>query len=482
MPSINYFKMKLVFLLFSSIFIISCANKETPPAPTLDGVWQSVGYGRIVKIEAGNYKMADITKISCLPMLDGEISEFGDALRLTNDTLVLQDGINSYYFTRIDDAPPICKKDSPERTEAVSKANDPEYNFDVLWQTFNDHYAYFELRKIDWDSMYKQYRPRVTKETTPVALYRIMDEMLEAFDDGHIGLDAPTEIEKAAYAETKASETIQNPPSERLSNYQVAAAVARKYIPQGDSLKQNNLRWGILEGNVGYLQLNQMMGLADYGISDTLSYRDYWMAYFAKREESLDTTRDEMTGINNALDKAMADLDQTDALIVDVRFNGGGKDEVGMALLSRLNGEEKVVFTKKGRLGDGFTPTIKVVQPAVGNPYSQPVYLLISTESASATEIMILSSISMDHITSIGSNTEGVFSDILDKVLPNGWEFGLSSEVYESMDGINYEGPGIPPDIDMGYPRDTQVFLKEVLASLKTGDPAIEKALELTKN
>jgi hypothetical protein len=427
--------------------------------------------------------MADVTKISCLPVLEGEISEFGDALSFRNDTLVLEDGINFYYFTRIDDAPSICKKGSPERTDAEAKANDPEYNFEVLWQTFNDHYAYFELRKIDWDSMYKQYRPKVTAETTPVALYQIMDEMLEAFDDGHIGLDAPDEIVKAAYAEVKDTKASpDDPPTKRLRNYQVAAAVAQKYIPQGDSLKNNNLRWGLLEGNVGYLQLNQMMGLADYGISDTLSYRDYWMAYFKIREESLDTTKDEVTGINNALDKAMTDLRQTDALIVDLRFNGGGKDEVGMALLARLNGEEKVVFTKKGRLGDGFTPTIKVVQPAVENHYSKPVYLLISSESASATEIMILSSLSIENSTRIGSRTEGVFSDILDKTLPNEWEFGLSSEVYQTLKGINYEGLGIPPDVDMGYPRDTQLFLKKVLLALPTGDRAIMKALELAKN
>jgi carboxyl-terminal processing protease len=476
--------MRIGFLFVFLLSILACNNSENDTPPSMEGVWESVGYGRIVKIEEGNYIMAEVTSISCIPIMNGDISEFGEALSLENDTIKLIDGINRYYFTRIEDSPAICKKDSPERTEAEQKTDDPEYNFEVLWETFNDHYAYFELRKINWDSMYKVYRPKVSPETTPVELYKIMTEMLDAFKDGHIGLDASEEVEKAAYAEKITKEkTEQAPKQKRLSNYQVAASVAAKYIPNGKSLKHNNLRWGTLDGNVGYLQLNQMMGLADYGISDTLSYRDYWMTYFELREESDDTTTDELEGINDALDKIMKDLGSTKALIIDVRFNGGGKDEVGMALLSRLNSETKTVFTKKGRMGNGFTPTVQVKLDASENPYSSPVYLLISIESASATEIMTLCALSMDNVTLIGSNTEGVFSDILDRVLPNGWTFGLSSEVYETMDGINYEGIGIPAKIDVGYPRDTQLFLQRVMNSLeKEGDASIEKALELIGN
>jgi len=475
--------MKLAALLLLPILLLSCNGNDTSEANSLDGVWESVGYGRLVKIVDGQYVMAEVTKISCIPILDGDISDFGEALYVKNDTLTLEDGINYYYFTRVEDAPAICKKDSPERTEAEQKANDPEYNFEVLWHTFDEHYAYFELRKIDWDSMYAHYRPKVNENTTPVELFGIMDEMLNAFNDGHIGLDVPDEIyEQAAANSEEEEEASQDPPVKRLRKYLVAKAVAEKYIPKGTAIKNNNLRWGILDGNVGYVQLNQMMGLADYGVSDTLSYRDYWMAYFEKGEESLDSTSDELEGFNDSLDQLMAGLDETDALIIDVRFNGGGKDEVGMEFLARVNGEEKVTFTKKGRMGDGYTPTIKVVQPAVENPYEKPVFLLISTESASATEIMTLSSLSLENITRIGSRTEGVFSDILDRVLPNEWTFGLSSEVYETLDGKNYEGPGIPPDIELGYPRDTQLFLKEVMQSLEDGDDAaIEKALELIK-
>ena len=131
-------------------------------------------------------------------------------------------------------------------------------------------------------------------------------------------------------------------------------------------------------------------------------------------------------------------------------------------------------------MGDGFTPTIEVQLDGTEGHYPNPVYLLISTESASATEIMTLCALSMDNVTLIGSNTEGVFSDVLDRILPNEWEIGLSSEVYETLDGVNYEGIGIPADYDVGYSRDGQMFKQRVMDDLENeGDAAIEKALEL---
>lgn len=467
--------------------VFSCKqDRDKPISP--EGVYASVGYGRIVKINNGKYLLADVTEISCIPLMEGELSEFGEALQFKNDTLSLKDGINTYYFTSIEDAPSVCKSGSAERAKAEAMANDPEHNFEVLWKTFEEHYAYFELRGVDPKKMYAEYRPKISQKTTEPELFFVLSEMLDSFGDGHIGISAPDEIEDAAMKLQEAKNSEEGPangdeveaPKERLRNYKVSEAVAKRYIPEGTSIKNGNLRWGILEENIGYLQMNQMMGMADYGLSDTLSYRDYWMAYFERAENSGDDNVDELEGIANSMDAIMNDLANTNALIIDVRFNGGGKDEVGMTVLERLNDTERVVFTKKGRFGDGFTPVIKVTQTASENPYKRPVYLLIATESASATEIMALSSLSMPNVTRIGSKTEGVFSDILDKSLPNGWEFGLSNEVYLDLEGNNYESKGISPDLEMGYPRDTQKFLRNVLDDLENGgDRAIEKAFEI---
>jgi C-terminal processing protease CtpA/Prc len=77
------------------------------------------------------------------------------------------------------------------------------------------------------------------------------------------------------------------------------------------------------------------------------------------------------------------------------------------------------------------------------------------------------------HITRIGENTQGVFSDVLSRRLPNGWIFGLPNEVFRTSAGTAYDGPGIPPDI--GIP----VFADQDVAAGR--DPAMAKAIELLK-
>lgn len=465
-----------VFVLLLSILavsIYSCEERISKNNNTIspDGNWESVGYGRILKIDStGSFVLSDVSPFSCLPLMEGNLSDMGENLTLSQDTISLEDGINRYFFTRINELPGSCIVDNTEITR------DPILNFEVLWNTFNDHYAYFELRKINWDSIYEIYRPVISQSTTDVELYRVLDEMISAMNDGHVGLDAPDEIVDAAIikSEYPTEVTIKN-----YGNHEVAKLVADSYIPEGSSAHKELLRWGVLENNIGYIQLNQMMGLAEYNISDSLTGRDYWMAYFEQSDQSIDDTSDEVNGIRNSMKTVMEDIAETEAVIIDVRFNGGGKDEVGMEVLRHFNSNRKTVFTKKARFGSGFTPRIEIKQDGTTNYYSKPVFLLISGESASATEIMVLCSLSMDNITRIGSNTEGVFSDVLDKALPNGWEFGLSNELYEDMNGRNYEGVGIAPDIDLNYPRNKQEFLRYIVNALsKNGDAAIETIID----
>ncbi len=55
----------------------------------------------------------------------------------------------------------------------------------------------------------------------------------------------------------------------------------------------------------------------------------------------------------------------------------------------------------------------------------------------------------LPNVTLIGEQTYGIFSDTLDKELPNGWEFSLTNEQYLSAEGVSYEQIGIPPNIEV---------------------------------
>ncbi len=69
--------------------------------------------------------------------------------------------------------------------------NNPVAIFENIWQTFNEEYAPFEERNVDWQLAYDTFRPQVNPNTTDVELFAIISEMLKLFDDGHISLTAP---------------------------------------------------------------------------------------------------------------------------------------------------------------------------------------------------------------------------------------------------------------------------------------------------
>ena len=45
----------------------------------------------------------------------------------------------------------------------------PEENFEYLWNTYDRNYALFGPKRVDWDALYRIYRPQVTAQTTAVA-------------------------------------------------------------------------------------------------------------------------------------------------------------------------------------------------------------------------------------------------------------------------------------------------------------------------
>jgi C-terminal processing protease CtpA/Prc len=116
------------------------------------------------------------------------------------------------------------------------------------------------------------------------------------------------------------------------------------------------------------------------------------------------------------------------------------------------------------------------------NPYTKPVYLLTSQQSASATDMMALSSMEITQLKRIGSHTNGAISDALQKTLPNGWHFSLSNEIYTDNNGKYYENIGVPVDFELNYPEDRQTFFRSVAEDLKKDKQDVLNAIRKLRN
>ncbi len=52
--------------------------------------------------------------------------------------------------------------------------DDPVALFEYFWTAYNENYAVFDERHVNWDSLYEQYRPMISNLTTEDELYFII--------------------------------------------------------------------------------------------------------------------------------------------------------------------------------------------------------------------------------------------------------------------------------------------------------------------
>jgi carboxyl-terminal processing protease len=181
----------------------------------------------------------------------------------------------------------------------------------------------------------------------------------------------------------------------------------------------------------------------------------------------------DLVAVDDAMTKIMPTLKDLKGLVIDLRYNGGGEDLVAMRILSYLIDKPLLASRKKYKLANGFSqPKDIMVHPAKNNDrFYGPIVVLTSLATASAAESFALGLYARKNVTFVGAPSNGVYSDMLMKQLPNGWTFSLSNEVYLDLAGNNCEFAGLPVSQHFDY-LDPKV--------LKSGkDPALEFAIGL---
>jgi C-terminal processing protease CtpA/Prc len=172
----------------------------------------------------------------------------------------------------------------------------------------------------------------------------------------------------------------------------------------------------------------------------------------------------------------MEDARGVKGLIIDLRINRGGADPYGIQVAGRLTDEPYVAFVKRARNDAQDPESWTVPQPSTVRVSAGPRFLgmvveLIGPDTVSGGETFTMALMGRKpHVVRIGENTQGVYSDVLERSLPNGWRFGLPNEVYLTEQGTHFEASGVPPDTRV------PVFPESDLAAGRDG--ALETAIE----
>ena len=409
------------------------ADRTLPP-----GIWQTRGYGSIFQVEPGHITQFATLGSQCLRqsrMTPDEFSGgFGDWTPddpSSSKTWHLI--VSGMTADRIEHLPAACAA-AGELTD-----RDPLRNFDYLWATFDTHYAFFATHGIDWQALRGTYRQRVAALPKDGDPFPIFAEMLAQLKDTHVRL---SDGKRVAHVKKFPPITQAGPNGPVLldDHYlqkQLVAYLQGKETPLTAPAKETG------NSQIYYGKLKPKTTSApSYGYVAIFS-----MDWFGKGESDRTPLDTRVQSLNTAMDQVIAELKGVQGVIVDLRYNGGGEDSIALAIAGHFTNTSRPAWTKRVyEKGKTFPAFAMQVQPWTGELLPVPLVVLTDDFTVSAAETATMALRALPATVQIGQPTRGVLSDRLEKVLPNGWTFSLSNEIYADPKGRIFEGNGVPPD------------------------------------
>ncbi|MDE6073052.1 MAG: S41 family peptidase [Muribaculaceae bacterium] len=281
--------------------------------------------------------------------------------------------------------------------------NDVEGNFDALWKIVDEHYCFFEEKGVDWDAVYREYRPKIKSEMTSRELFDVCADMLAELRDGHTNLSASFDV---SYYRKWWSDYPQN----------YNARIIEQYYFNFNYHRAGGLTYGILPQNVGYIRYDSFSSPVGEG----------------------------------NLDAVLAAFATCAGIIIDVRDNGGGDLENVKPFAARFVTEKTLLGYISHKTGPGHNdfsePYPYYVEPAAQGRimWGKPVVVLVNRSTFSAANNFVSVMKNIDHALIVGSRTGGGSGMPFSSELPCGWGIRFSACSITDKDG-NWTEFGVDP-------------------------------------
>lgn len=328
----------------------------------------------------------------------------------------------------------------------------PEKTFETLWQTFEDHYAFFKLRDINWKATYTQYRGQINANTPDDTLYTVFTKMLAPFHDNHINLIVPSVKQ---FKSVKPSRFQQEFPNDSLVtafwgmvNQTLSKSGFGPLQYAGPAFRGKKLFAYTISKNYGYLRFNRCF--VDQEADNIPDAK--------QAAKILDTVFNALGTVNN--------------IIIDVRDNIGGNDEFSYEVAGRFANKKQVGMykrTRKGGYEDFDKAEVWYLEPKGKGRKNFNVTVLTNDKTVSAGDVFAMIMKELPGVRLIGENSRGIYSDMYGFTLPNKWLVSLSNQRYYNNKMICYEGTGTPVNL----------VVKNTRNDLLTGtDPVLAAAMK----
>lgn len=310
--------------------------------------------------------------------------------------------------------------------------NNPQENFKSMWYEFDAKYGLFNIKNIDWDSVYHVYNAELDVNSSTDKLYSVLTQMLKGLNDNHVAL-VPTDP-NYAFFQSGILGTIDT-----ISDFSLEV-VKSNYLMNAQ-FEDPFFTYGKLPNNIGYIHIE--------GFSDLPRF------------------------LEDPMNTIMKELKGTNGIIIDVRGGYGGEDIAGQFIAGHFTANTVPYMKTRVKSGAGINDFTSFeswgVRPEGDFQYLNPVVVLTHRFTISARETFCLAMKVQPQVTFMGDTTSGAFSNQINRELPNGWGYSLSIGEWLDADNISYEGIGLAPDIVIQNEK------HEILSGI---DKALEAAIE----
>ncbi len=285
--------------------------------------------------------------------------------------------------------------------------NSPIGNFEALWSIIDQRYCFFDYAEqeygLDWDAVYREYRPKVEGEVADEELFNILGDMLAELRDGHVNL---TSIYGSSYYWDW---SLKHP-------INFSDSIQRNYLGT-DFRYSNGIKYQtLLPDSIGYMYVPTF--------SNTL-------------------------GSGN-ISHILKNLSNCSGLIIDIRGNGGGMITSAETLASHFTERETIVGYMQHKNGSGHNdfsqPEPITIKPIKGVIWLRPTVILTNRGVYSAANQFVMMMRELPYTVILGDKTGGGSGMPLNSVLPNGWRVRYSACPVLDAEGKHTEF-GIEPDI-----------------------------------
>ena len=342
--------------------------------------------------------------------------------------------------------------------------------FDQSWRALSEHFYDPQFHGANWEATRAKYRPLIRHVGMKEDLYNLVSLMLGELNASHLGISGPPRTAGEATADLgllfdpayrgpglKISEVLKRGPADRRGLNLKAGDVILALDSVELTDKENVSK--LLNDKVGEtITLHVTSNPADpkgrrrvevtgasRGQIGSLMY-DRWVEQNARRVAELSKGKlgyihipsmDE-PGLDRFMRALYSDNFDKEAIVLDVRFNGGGftHDQV----LNYLGGKEHTIFQQRNG-GQGL------VLRSHDRKWTRPLVLLINNRSYSDAEIFpsAFRTLSLGKI--VGQATGGHVIGTTSLRLIDGSIFRLPRTGVFTVGGVNMEKVGVSPDI-----------------------------------